>query len=208
MTLTALAATRVLVALPPDEAGRLPVVCEILAQEGADVVALAPADLPHLDELTSQMGGRIVFGVHGLDDPAGFEAAKDAGAAFACSTFAAPDLALAAEACGLPYFAGGFTPTELRTAWSYGPTGLLVHPADVLGTQYATHARGSVPTAPLIASSVGTYAAGRWYAAGAVAVIPDADLTANVLKDADLGSFREKVRSYITEARQASRWQA
>lgn len=214
--LDAIAATRIIVSLPSlgkgsdgtrRSAARVPVVVEVCVQEGLDVVAVPARDIDVLDAM-EPLGGRCVFGVSGVSNATQLEAAADAGARFAVIDLATPELLGLAAARGLTAFAGAFTPMEIARMWDLGPDGIVVQPAEVLGTLYAPHAIAAAPGAPIIAGGVNSYVAQQWLAKGALAATTDEAFFADSLVDGNLGWLRDRARTFATEGRAAPAWPA
>ena len=130
---------------------------------------------------------------------------------------ATPELLGLAAARGLTAFAGAFTPMEIARMWDLGPDGIVVQPAEVLGTLYAPHAIAAAPGAPIIAGGVNSYVAQQWLAKGALAATTDEafyageDVTVTLedsLVDGNLGWLRDRARTFATEGRAAPAWPA
>ncbi len=205
--ISTLAATRVIAALPTGgRPGRAVVVTEILVQEALDVIAVPASEVAIIGEITPYLGGRALVGVHGVTTPEEVQAAVEAGAAFVLSPVANADVVAVAGDHDVAVFAGGLSPNELVSAWQLGPTGVLVHPADVLGTGYAGHTHAAVPDAPLVAGGTSPYAMGQWLASGALAIVADTSLVSDTLVGGDLSQLRDRARNYAAEARAAATW--
>ncbi len=205
--IAALAESRLVATIPADgEPDKTLVVAEILVQEGFEVLAVAPGRLDLLPRLREALGGRALLGAYGLTTPGHVLDAVTSEAAFALTSTGSETLVGLATSRELPVFAGAFTPTEIATAWSWGPTGVYVHPADTVGVTYAPHAVAAAPDAPMLVSGGSPYAVGQWLAAGTLAVVTDSSLVLDTLTGGDLGYLRERARNYVTEARSAASW--
>ncbi|MCF0058655.1 bifunctional 4-hydroxy-2-oxoglutarate aldolase/2-dehydro-3-deoxy-phosphogluconate aldolase [Dyadobacter sp. CY356] len=64
------------------------------------------------------------------------EIALDAGAQFIVTPVISKKVIKYCVKKGIPVFPGGFTPTELYNAWSYGATMVKIYPATSLGPEY------------------------------------------------------------------------
>lgn len=212
----AIAATRIIVSLPPlgkdpggqrRSGGRAPVVVEICAQEGLDVVAVPVSDLDLLG-LMEPLGGRVQFGATGVHSGLQLAAAADAGATFVVLAHATDELLSLATSRGVAAFACAFSPAEIARTWQLRPQAVVVHPAEVLGTLYAAHAIAAAPGAPIIAGGTNSYVAQQWLAKGALAAITDDSFVGDALVDGNLGWFRDRARSFATEGHTAPAWPA
>lgn len=212
----AIAATRIIVSLPPIGTGdngerrsarRAPMVVEVCAQEGLDVVAIPAADVDVLD-LMEPLGGRATFGVTGVMDGPQLLAAAEHGATFAILSHPSDELIAMARDRAMTAFACAFTPTEIARTWQLRPDGVVVHPAEVLGTLYAPHAIAAAPGAPVIAGGTNSYVAQQWLLKGALAATTDDSFVADTLVDGNLGWLRDRARTFAAEGRAAPAWQS
>jgi 2-dehydro-3-deoxyphosphogluconate aldolase/(4S)-4-hydroxy-2-oxoglutarate aldolase len=97
--------------------------------------------------------------------------ALDAGAAFIVSPTTDPALVAWCATAGVPVFPGALTPTEILAAWNAGASAVKLFPAVSVGPGYLAQLRGPLPDIRLMPTGgVAAETAGRWIAAGAVAV--------------------------------------
>jgi 2-dehydro-3-deoxyphosphogluconate aldolase / (4S)-4-hydroxy-2-oxoglutarate aldolase len=110
--------------------------------------------------------------------------ALDAGARFIVSPTTDPALVAWCAASGVPVFPGALTPSEILAAWAAGASAVKLFPAVTVGPGYLAQLRGPLPDVRLVPTGgIAAETAGRWIAAGAVAVgmgawlIGDGELT-------------------------------
>lgn len=187
-----------LVATLPDRAmPSLVAAVEVMVQEGVDVVSLPVAQTEQVTRLRGIFGPRACFGVHDVDDAEQLRVALDAGAEFV--SLAGPDVSLLEEChrAQVPALVAALTPTEIRAAWRLGPAGVVVVPAEVMGSSYPEAvlplAPGTVVTAR---GGLGAYSARRWAEAGAVAVWLDEALVGDAFSGGPLGGLRERCQTF------------
>lgn len=212
----AITATRIIVSLPalgvdaggqPRSPQRAPLVVEVCAQEGLDIVAVPVADLTILD-LMEPLGGRVIFGASGVVSADQLAEAADRGSRFVMLNHASEALLAQAAERGVAAFACAFTPHEISDTWAMRPDAVVVHPAEVLGTLYAPHAIAAAPGAPVIAGGTNSYVAQQWLTKGAFAATTDESFISDTLVDGNLGWLRDRARTFATEGRAAPAWRA
>jgi 2-dehydro-3-deoxyphosphogluconate aldolase / (4S)-4-hydroxy-2-oxoglutarate aldolase len=104
-------------------------------------------------------------------------AAVDAGAHFLVSPYPAPAVRPVADAAGIPFIEGGYTPGEVADAASRGVAKLF--PAHVGGPTFLRSLSAVLPSARIIPTGgIRLTDVGTWLAAGAFAVGVGSDLTA------------------------------
>lgn len=124
-----------------------------------------------IEAVREALEGRAVAGAGTVLDPETARTAILAGAQFIVT----PTVNLATiELChryGVPTVIGGFTPTELLTAWEAGASVVKLFPATVGGPQYLKDIRGPLPQLKIIPTGgVSVENAGDFIRAGAIAV--------------------------------------
>jgi 2-dehydro-3-deoxyphosphogluconate aldolase/(4S)-4-hydroxy-2-oxoglutarate aldolase len=135
----------------------------------ADSAATSRAD-GHTEGAADGLGGgQAVIGLGTVTDGRTAEQAVRAGAGFLVSPFPAPEVRTVADAAGIPFIEGGYTPGELAASTRAGVAKLF--PAAPAGPGYLRSVLEVLPGALVIPT--GGIAVGRvgdWLAAGAYAV--------------------------------------
>ncbi len=126
---------------------------------------------PVIEQVRDAVGDRAIIGAGTVLDPETARTAILAGTEFIVT----PTVNLATiELCnryGIPTVIGGFTPTELLTAWQAGAKIVKLFPASVGGPQYLKDVRGPLPQLKIIPTGgVSADNLGEFIRAGAVAV--------------------------------------
>jgi len=204
--LEVLAETRLIASFPAGGTSRAVATASVLAEEGFAALTLDLADIETVRRLSTVLGGRVVIGVHGVRTADDLSKAQAAGATFALAPIGTKVLAQAAARRNLPLFAGALTPAEIVAAAATGAAGVLVHPAEVLGTNYAPHAVAAAGGCPLIVGGSSPYGVTQWLTAGAYAVVADSSLLSDAVDHGDLGFLRDRARNYTSEAQRIGRW--
>jgi 2-dehydro-3-deoxyphosphogluconate aldolase / (4S)-4-hydroxy-2-oxoglutarate aldolase len=204
--LDVLGATRLIASFPGGASSRLVAIASVLAEEGFAALAVDLADLDVIQRIATILGGRAVIGVHGVRTADDLSKAQAAGATYALAPIGTKVLAQAAARRNLPLFAGALSPTEIAAAAATGAAGVLVHPAEVLGTNYAPHAVAAAGSCPLIVGGSSPYGVTQWLTAGAYAVVADSSLLSDAVDHGDLGFLRDRARNYTSEAQRIGAW--
>lgn len=189
-----------LVATLPDRAmPSLVAAVEVMVQEGIQTVSLPAGQLEQVATLRGVFGPRACVGVHDVGDDATLAEALEAGAEMI--SLCGPDAALVelTHRAERPVLVAALTPTEVQTAWRLGVSGVVVVPAEVMGSGY--------PEAlmPLVAGAVtcargglGAYSARRWAEAGAAALWLDEALIGDAFTGGSLSGLRERCQTFRT----------
>lgn len=193
----------VIVALDGGELDDLIPTIEILIQEGLSTLAIH-CDTEDLGTLFSIYQRRARLGVHRVSVPDQVVAATASGA-----TFVLPDLwnaELAAACVDVAVYPPAMTPTEIRGVLAQEVTGVQVVPGDLLGPSFAELlAAYGLADRCLPRHSLGAYAMGKWFEAGAKAVVADTQLLGDALTGGDLGALRDRCGSFAkVQAKAAS----
>ncbi len=109
-----------------------------------EVTMTVPGALKVIEQATSQMQDTIV-GVGSVLDPETARCAILAGAEYVVSPTLNLDVIQMARRYGKVVMPGGFTPTEILTAWQAGADVVKVFPASVGGPSYFKDVRGPLP---------------------------------------------------------------
>lgn len=201
-----LAESRLLASFPAGATPRALVAAAILVDEGFSAITVDLSDASWISRLDTPLGGRAVLGVHGVRTADDLDRAQAAGASYVLAPIGTKTLVQAAARRELPILAGAMTPTEISAAASLGAAGVLVHPADVLGTTYASHAVAAGRGSLVIAGGTSPYGVTQWLNAGAFAVVADPSLLGDLVSISDLGFLRDRARNYTTEAQRVGPW--
>ena len=103
-----------------------------------------------LSAVRDRLGGKALVGAGTILTTGQLFSSHNAGAEFAVAPVLDPDLVRIAVDHGLPFIPGGFTPSELRTAWLAGATFVKLFPASVAGPSLIRELRGPLPEIELI----------------------------------------------------------
>jgi 2-dehydro-3-deoxyphosphogluconate aldolase/(4S)-4-hydroxy-2-oxoglutarate aldolase len=205
-SLEVLAETRLIASFPTGAGSRAVASATILVEEGFAALTVDLTDLDLVTRLATFLGGRVELGVHGVRTADDLSKAQTAGATYVLAPIGTKALAQAAARRNLPLFAGALSPTEIAAAAATGAAGVLVHPAEVLGTNYAPYAVAAAGRCPLIVGGSSPYGVTQWLNAGAYAVVADSSLLSDALDQGDLGFLRDRARNYTSEAQRIGRW--
>jgi 2-dehydro-3-deoxyphosphogluconate aldolase/(4S)-4-hydroxy-2-oxoglutarate aldolase len=158
--------------------------CHAVLALGAEAAKTADAaeDWPEVIELTATTpdwprvlasvraaAPHVVAGLGTVTDGETAARAIDAGASFLVSPFPAAGVRVAADAAGVPFIEGGFTPREIAASARHGVAKLF--PAAPAGPGYLRSVLDVLPAARVIPTGgIGLDRIGEWLAAGAYAV--------------------------------------
>lgn len=201
-----LSETRLLASFPRGTTARSVVAATILVEEGFRALTVDIDDVELVERLGTALGGRAAMGVHGVRTADDLTRAQSAGATYVLAPIGTKTLVQAAARRSLPLFAGALTPTEIAAAAGLGAAGVLVHPADVLGTTYAPHAVAAAGSALVIVGGSSPYGVTQWLNAGAYAVVADPSLLSDATGYGEIGFLRDRARNYTAEAERVGPW--
>ena len=152
---------------------------ERLVDAGLPAVELTATTAGWADAVTAlrSRADDLVVGAGTITTADDARAAVDAGAHFLVSPYPAPAVRPVAEAAGIPFIEGGFTPGEVADAASRGVAKLF--PAHVGGPTFLRSLTAVLPGARIIPTGgIRLTDVGTWLEAGAFAVGVGSDLTA------------------------------
>jgi 2-dehydro-3-deoxyphosphogluconate aldolase/(4S)-4-hydroxy-2-oxoglutarate aldolase len=199
---------------PLDLLARDRVVCIVRANQVADAAGLTaalagagirlieftftiPGVLDVIEEAAEVPGsvigaGTVLTANHARD-------AVAAGARFLLTPDVRPDVATAAQACGVPLIMGALTPTELSRAFELGAAAVKVFPARIGGPSYLRDLLGPFPGARLIPTGgVGVANARGFLEAGAFAVGAGTDVVQpSLVERGDHEAIAERARDFV-----------
>jgi len=162
---------RVIAVLRGLEPSRIEAVVDTLRNGGIDVVEITMESPDAAGSIRSAVGAGAVVGAGTVLSIADAEAAVDAGAGFLVAPHTDLSVVEWAVERSIPFVPGGFTPTEVSSAWRAGATAVKIFPASVGGPELLKALRGPFGELPLVATGGVTAAnAASFLAAGAVAV--------------------------------------
>jgi 2-dehydro-3-deoxyphosphogluconate aldolase/(4S)-4-hydroxy-2-oxoglutarate aldolase len=204
----AIASLGVIAVVRLDEAARLKPVAEALAAGevcALEITMTIPGALTALEALSQARGDALLLGAGTVLDAETARLAILAGARFVV----APTLSLEVVAMCHRYdvvaIPGGYTPTEILTAWTAGADLVKVFPARGLSPQYLKDLRTPLPQLRLVPTGgVTAENAGAYLEAGAVAVGVGGKLIApDAVARGDWGRITEEARRLMGAVRQA-----
>lgn len=113
----------------------------------------------------------VVVGAGTVLDAGRARAAAEAGAKFLVSPCIEAEVATVADAAGIPYIPGAFSPNEIQRALALRPYAIKVFPASLGGPSYLRQLFGPFPALRAIPSGgIGVEEVGAYIGAGAFAV--------------------------------------
>jgi 2-dehydro-3-deoxyphosphogluconate aldolase/(4S)-4-hydroxy-2-oxoglutarate aldolase len=144
---------------------------EAIAAAGAAVIELT-ATIPSANDLLREYAESVpALGLGSIRSDTEARAAIDAGAAFLVTPGVLPTVIEQARAADAFVIVGGFTPTEIITAWDLGADAVKWFPASIGGVRALRDLRAPLPHIPLIPTGgVDRSNAENYLAAGAFAV--------------------------------------
>jgi 2-dehydro-3-deoxyphosphogluconate aldolase/(4S)-4-hydroxy-2-oxoglutarate aldolase len=184
-------------------------VVEAIAAGGVHCIELTmttPGALECLSAARKQLGSAdALLGVGTVLDAETCRAAILAGAQFVVTpTVSIPAIQMARR-YGVPVIAGGYTPTEILTAWDNGSDLVKVFPANVGGPEYIKAIKGPLPQIPLVPTGgVEIDTIGAFLKAGASALAAGGNLVSKKLLQArDFAGIEVNARAYSDAVRTA-----
>ncbi len=127
---------------------QVPALAEALVAGGViciEITTTTPNHLAAIRETRRRLEGRGLVGVGTILDPAGCEAALQAGAEFVVSPISRLDLVPLCHAAGKPVMLGAYTPSECQRVHESGADFVKLFPADTLGPSYVRALRAPLP---------------------------------------------------------------
>jgi 2-dehydro-3-deoxyphosphogluconate aldolase / (4S)-4-hydroxy-2-oxoglutarate aldolase len=136
-----------------------------------EVTMTVPRAIDLIAELVAALPPACVVGAGTVLDGPTARAVIRAGAAFVVSPVLPPEVMTACRDSNVAVVPGGFSPTEILSAWSAGADIVKVFPATPLGPSFIRDLRGPLPQLKLMPTGgVTRQNAGDWIRAGAVAI--------------------------------------
>lgn len=182
-------------------------VLDTLVEAGVPSIELTlntPGALDALRRARQRYGDTAMLGAGTVRSVADVEAAAEAGARYVVSPHTDPRIGERSRALGLGWLPGAFTPTEVVTAWGYGPSAVKLFPARELGPAYLRDLREPLPDIPIVPTGgVSPQTVADWFAAGAVAVGAGGPLVGDALETGDLVGLRERAAAMLAAVAEA-----
>lgn len=192
----ALDATGVVAIIRSSSRRFIPSVVDTLLEAGVRCIELTltiPNAIEVFEDVRSRVSSDAELGVGTVTTAEDLAAAATAGARFAVTPIADLDLALRARELSLPIYIGGFTPTELLSAWNAGAAVVKLFPASLGGPMYLRRLKEPMPNLRIMPT--GGLALGdidEWIAAGAAAVGLGGALIGDSVAGGDLTDLRKR----------------
>lgn len=197
----ATAQSRLVVVLRGQRAEDLPPVIETLAEQGVrsfELTLTTRGVFGLLPSLTQEYGGEVDFGIGTITAPDQVDHAISAGVKYLVTPVTDPSVIDRALENGVPLIPGGFTPSELFSAWSRGVAAVKIFPAGRLGPGYVKDLRGPFPDMVVVPSGgVDLDSATQWLRAGAAAVSVGGPLLGDALAGGDLRALADRARAFV-----------
>jgi 2-dehydro-3-deoxyphosphogluconate aldolase/(4S)-4-hydroxy-2-oxoglutarate aldolase len=185
-------------------------VASALLEGGIDVIEVTftvPGVLDIIRDVRRELGDRILLGAGTVLDAESARAAILAGAEFIVTPTVNPEVITLCNRYDKVIMPGGFTPTEVLTAWEAGADIVKVFPADSVGPAHLKALNGPFPQIRLLPTGgVNLQTIGDFFAAGACAVgLGSALVEKDALARGDMSRIRELAGQYVTATQEARR---
>ncbi|NWF89332.1 MAG: bifunctional 4-hydroxy-2-oxoglutarate aldolase/2-dehydro-3-deoxy-phosphogluconate aldolase [Ignavibacteriaceae bacterium] len=112
---------------------------------GIELTMTIPNAIQSIEIAAKEFGDDILLGVGSVTTPSVALEAINAGAKFVVSPIYKPDVVAAVTAKNLVVIPGGFTPTEIQTAYEQGADFVKIFPADNLGMSFIKSIKAPLP---------------------------------------------------------------
>jgi 2-dehydro-3-deoxyphosphogluconate aldolase / (4S)-4-hydroxy-2-oxoglutarate aldolase len=157
-----------------------------------------------LPGLRKRFSGAAELGIGTITTPEQARQAITGGAEYLVTPIRSAEISACAREAGVPFFPGGFTPTELHANWADGATAVKVFPASMAGPAVIGHLRGPFPDIQVIPSGgVDIASAAEWIRAGALAVSLGGPLLGDAFKGGDLDALTGRARDLVARVAEA-----
>lgn len=182
---------------------------EALLAGGIDVVEITftvPRALAVLEAVRHRLGDKVLLGAGTVLDPETARAALLAGAEFIVTPTVNTRVIELCRRYDKLVMPGGFTPTEILTAWEAGADIVKVFPAEIGGPAHLRAIRGPLPQIRLLPTGgVTLQTLPEFVSAGACAVgLGTALVEKAALENRDFARISERARQFVS-AMQATR---
>lgn len=181
---------------------QVPLLAEALVAGGItaiEITTTTPNHLAAIREARQLLGNRGLVGVGTILDPAGCQAAIDAGAEFVVSPIGCVDLVPVCHAAGRPVMLGAYTPTECQRVHDSGADFVKLFPADTLGPAYVKALRAPLPHLRIVPTGgVDLETASAFLKAGCVALgVGSSLLKPEILQSGDWPSLTALAQRFV-----------
>jgi 2-dehydro-3-deoxyphosphogluconate aldolase / (4S)-4-hydroxy-2-oxoglutarate aldolase len=188
-------------------------VAEALLKGGIDVIEVTftvPGVLDIIKEVRQKLGDRILLGAGTVLDTESARAAILAGAEFIVTPTVNVDVIKMCNRYDKVVMPGGFTPTEVLTAWQAGADIVKVFPADSVGPAHLKALKGPFPQIRLLPTGgVNLRTLGDFVAAGAEAVgLGSALVEKDAVARGDMSRIQDLAAQYVAAIKAARQKQA
>jgi 2-dehydro-3-deoxyphosphogluconate aldolase/(4S)-4-hydroxy-2-oxoglutarate aldolase len=205
----AIGALGVIAVVRLDDATQLRAVVDALASGEVRAVELTvtmPGALEALAALSAARGEQLLIGVGSVLDAETARLAILAGARFVVAPIFRPSVVALCHRYDVAAIPGGYTPSEILTAWEAGADLVKVFPARALGPSYLQELKGPLPQLRMVPTGgVNVENAGAFIAAGAIAVgVGGALVASDAIKRGDFARLTAYARQ-LTAAIRAAR---
>ena len=186
---------------------RLADVARALQSGGVDVMEVTftvPMAVQVLEQLTAELGDRVLLGAGTVLDAETARLAILAGARFIVSPNTNAEVIQLCRRYGTPVMPGAFTPTEVVTAWQLGADVVKVFPSDIGGAKYLKALRAPLPQVRMMPTGgVNLETARDFLAAGACALgIGSSLVEPQALAQGNYARVEQLARGYCEIVRQ------
>lgn len=164
-----------------------------------EVTMTTPNALRVIEDVTREMGDRVLMGVGTVLDEATARLALLAGAQFVVTPVLRPDIITLCRRYARPILAGAYTPTEALTAHEAGADFIKLFPADSLGPGYIRAIKAPLPQLEIIPTGgVSVETAGAFIQAGCAAVAAGSSLVSKeILTARDWPKLTDTARRFV-----------
>lgn len=185
-----------------EQADQVLPVCEALLRGGVialEITLTVPGALQAIDAAAKAFGPDALIGVGTVLGADACRSALAAGALFAVSPIAKPEIVTAAQAADRPVMLGAYTPTEAQLAHEAGADFIKIFPADQLGPSYIRSLRAPLPHLRIVPTGgVDLTTATAFLEAGCAALGVGSSLVSKkIIASANWNELTKLARAYV-----------
>jgi 2-dehydro-3-deoxyphosphogluconate aldolase/(4S)-4-hydroxy-2-oxoglutarate aldolase len=186
---------------------RLEEVALALIESGIGCLELTlttPGALDVFRRLRPAVGADVALGMGSVITATQADTVLEAGADFLVSPGVCADVARSAVRAGVACYPGGWTPTEILTAWNLGAPAVKLFPAASGGPRHLRDITAPLPQIPLVPTGgVALDQIAAYLAAGAIAVGLGSPLIGDALEGGSPAALRERAAAALAAVAQA-----